>query len=41
MEWDSSIPNYLKAVKIIESCKTLGQLKQQKNMLCYSKNNMI
>lgn len=27
MEWDSSIPNYLKAVKIIESCETLGQLK--------------
>jgi len=27
MEWDSSIPNYFKAIKIIESCETLGQLK--------------
>ena len=27
MEWDSSIPNYFKAIKIIKSCKTLGQLK--------------
>lgn len=27
MEWDSSIPNYFKATKIIESCRTLGQLK--------------
>lgn len=27
MEWDSSIPNYFKAIKIIESCKTLEQLK--------------
>jgi hypothetical protein len=27
MEWDSSIPNYFKAIKIIESCRTLGQLK--------------
>ncbi len=27
MEWDNSIPNYFKAMKIIDGCKTLGQLK--------------
>ena len=27
MEWDTSIPDYFKAIKIIEGCKTLSQLK--------------